>query len=69
MTDTAKTLTDQELAEKVRSAASALAAAWNAAADAGLTVDARFIEHRSVGKALPNVVADVTVRRVTTEDL
>lgn len=69
MTDTTTTLSDKQLADNVREAARALAAARNAAADAGLTADVVFIEAHSIGKPLPHVIADVMVRRVTTEIL
>lgn len=69
MTDTTATLSDKQLADNVREAARALAAARNAAADAGLTVDVAFIENHIVGKPLPHVIADVIVRRITTEVL
>lgn len=69
MTDTTATLSDKQLADNVREAARALAAAWNVAADAGLTVEVGFIETREFGKPMPNVIPDARVRRVTTEVL
>lgn len=63
------TLSDKQLADNVRAAAVALASAWNAAADAGLTVEANFIQTAVIGRKFPSVVASTSVRRITTEVL
>lgn len=69
MTDTTATLSDKQLADNVRAAALALGEAWNAAADAGLTVNVDFVRSGLVARKQPNVYPTVNVSRVISEVL
>lgn len=65
MTDTNATLSDKQLADNVRAAADALAAAMNKAAESGIRAEVHFLEVHEVASPIPKRFADVRVERGT----